>query len=117
MSYLAKMRQGYDGVWAAQLPYAIEAHPGIPLLYLFYTLLGRVSRWTGLSLPLLYHTARVVCTCVHVQVYVRVFVCVLCVCAVPVPAHVSQTAHPTFTHAHKHHFVGPNQWWEFGLPL
>jgi hypothetical protein len=61
MSYLAKMRQGYDGVWAAQLPYAIESHPGIPLLYLFYTLLGRVASWTGLSLPFLYHTARVVC--------------------------------------------------------
>lgn len=61
MSYLAKMRQGYEGAWAARLPYAVEPHPGIPLLYLFYTLLGRVGRWTGLSLPLLYHSARVVC--------------------------------------------------------
>jgi hypothetical protein len=61
MSYLAKMWQGYKGAWAAQLPYAIEPHPGIPLLYLFYTLLGCVARWTGLSLPLLYHTARVAC--------------------------------------------------------
>ena len=61
MSYLAKMRQGVEGVWAPRLPYAIEAQPGIPLLYLFYTLLGRVARWTGLSLSLLYHTARVVC--------------------------------------------------------
>jgi hypothetical protein len=61
MSYLAKMRQGYDGVWAARLPYAVESHPGITLLYLLYTLLGRVARWTGFSLPLLYHMARVVC--------------------------------------------------------
>jgi hypothetical protein len=61
MSYLAKMRQGYEGAWAARLPYAVEPHPGIPLFYLFYTLLGRVGRWTGLSLPLLYHSARVVC--------------------------------------------------------
>jgi hypothetical protein len=61
MSYLAKMRQGYAGAWAAHLPYAIEAHPGIPLLYLFYTLLGHIARWTGLSLPFLYHSARVIC--------------------------------------------------------
>jgi hypothetical protein len=61
MSYLAKMRQGYEGAWAVRLPYAVESHPGIPLLFLFYTLLGRVARWTGLSLPVLYHTARVVC--------------------------------------------------------
>jgi hypothetical protein len=61
MSYLAKMRQGYEGAWAAQLPYAVESHPGIPFLYLFYTFLGHLARWTGLSLPLLYHTARVAC--------------------------------------------------------
>jgi len=61
MSYLAKMRQGYEGVWAPRLPYAIEAQPGIPWLYLFYTLLGRTARWTGISLPLLYHAARVAC--------------------------------------------------------
>jgi hypothetical protein len=61
MSYLAKMRQGYEGAWAVRLPYAVESHPGIPLLFLFYTLLGRMARWTGLSLPFLYHTARVVC--------------------------------------------------------
>jgi hypothetical protein len=61
MSYLAKMRQGYDGALAARLPYAIESHPAIPLLYLLYTLLGRVARWTGFSLPFLYYIARVVC--------------------------------------------------------
>lgn len=61
MTYLAKMRQGYEDVWSLRLPYAIEDHPRIPLLFLFYTLLGRFARFTGLSLPLLYHTARVLC--------------------------------------------------------
>ena len=61
MTYLAKMRQGYDGAWSVRLPYAIEPHPAIPLLFLFYTLLGRVARWAGLSLPLVYYTARLVC--------------------------------------------------------
>lgn len=61
MSYLAKMQQGYQGSWAIHLPFAIESHPGIPLLFLFYSLLGHVARWTGVPLPFLYHAARVIC--------------------------------------------------------
>ena len=56
-SYIAKMRQGLNGSWSFRLPYTPEPHGGAPM-YLFYLLLGHLSRWTGLPLIVVYHGAR-----------------------------------------------------------
>jgi hypothetical protein len=58
-SYLAKMKQGAEGLWLFQLPYTSEPHTPT-LFYLFHLLLGKFSALTGLSTPLVYHLARVV---------------------------------------------------------
>lgn len=56
-SYLAKMRQGWDGRWTFHLPFTEEAHDGA-FIFAFYLLLGHVARALGLSLPLTFHLAR-----------------------------------------------------------
>jgi hypothetical protein len=56
-SYLAKMRQGYDGSWLFHLVYTPEPHTGA-YIYLYYLALGHLARWLGLSLPSTYHVAR-----------------------------------------------------------
>ncbi|MDF1499840.1 MAG: hypothetical protein P1P76_05155 [Anaerolineales bacterium] len=58
-SYLAKMRQGYQGAWLFQLPYAAEPGSGT-LLFIFYILLGHLSRLVNLPLIITYHLARIV---------------------------------------------------------
>jgi hypothetical protein len=58
-SYLAKMKQGAEGLWLFTLPYTSEPHTPT-LFYLFHLLLGKFSALTGLALPLTYHLARVV---------------------------------------------------------
>ncbi len=58
-SYLAKMKQGADGSWLFSLPYAAEPGPGT-FLYLYYLLLGHLSRWTGIPSILVFHTVRVI---------------------------------------------------------
>jgi hypothetical protein len=60
-TYLAKMQQGYAGSWSVRLLFTPEPHPGIPLLYPTYLLLGHVARWTGAPLFLVYHIARLLC--------------------------------------------------------
>ncbi|MCS7259336.1 MAG: hypothetical protein NZ765_00935 [Anaerolineae bacterium] len=57
-SYLAKMRQGWEGAWVFQLRYTPEPHAGAAI-FLFYLALGHVARWTGLPLIAVYHLARV----------------------------------------------------------
>ena len=60
-SYLAKMRQGYEGHWAFTLPYTAE--PGEPAyLNMFYLFLGHLARLTSLPLIIVYHAARLVGT-------------------------------------------------------
>ncbi|MBN2048684.1 MAG: hypothetical protein JW750_12635 [Anaerolineaceae bacterium] len=56
-SYLAKMRQGYEGSWRFTLPYSAEAGEGV-FLFVFYLFWGHAARWFGLSLPLTYALAR-----------------------------------------------------------
>jgi hypothetical protein len=56
-SYLAKMRQGYDGSWLFHLAYTPEPHTGA-YINLYYLALGHLAHWVGLSLPLAYHVAR-----------------------------------------------------------
>jgi hypothetical protein len=57
-SYLAKMRQGYDGAWLYRLAYTPEEQRGV-LIYTYYLLLGHAARITNISLIFLYHLARV----------------------------------------------------------
>lgn len=57
-TYFAKMRQGLRGDWLFTLPYTAEPGPGV-FLFTYYLFLGHLSRWTGASLDLVYHTARI----------------------------------------------------------
>lgn len=57
-SYLAKMREGWRGEWLFTLPYTAQPGPGV-FIYTYYLFLGHVARWTGASLGLIYHLARV----------------------------------------------------------
>jgi hypothetical protein len=56
-SYLAKMREGYDGAWLFTLPYTAQPGAGAAI-NLYYVFLGHVARWSGLSLIIVFHTAR-----------------------------------------------------------
>lgn len=57
-TYLAKMYEGWRGEWSFTLPFTAEKGNGA-FLFLFYLVLGHLSRVTGLSLILLFHIARV----------------------------------------------------------
>jgi hypothetical protein len=57
-SYLAKMRQGWEGNWLFHLTYTPEPHAGAAL-YLLYLGLGHIARLAGLPLAVVYHAARV----------------------------------------------------------
>ena len=69
-SYLAKMKQGADGLWLFQLPYTSEAHTPT-IFYLFHLLLGKFSALTGLSAPLVYHLARLIFDAILLAVIYR----------------------------------------------
>jgi len=56
-SYLAKMRQGWQGDWLFHLPFTEEPHEGA-FIFTFYLLLGHLARVLNLSLPLVFHLAR-----------------------------------------------------------
>jgi hypothetical protein len=58
-SYLAKMRQGFEGSWRFRLAFTPERSPGAHI-FLFHLWLGHLARWTGLSLIAVYHGARIV---------------------------------------------------------
>lgn len=58
-SYLAKMRQGYDGAWLYRLAFTPEDQSGI-FTFTFYLLLGHVARLTNIPLIFLFHLARVI---------------------------------------------------------
>lgn len=57
-SYLAKMRQGQAGSWSFRLAYTPDPGDGAPV-YLFYLVLGHLARLLGLSLPVVFHLARI----------------------------------------------------------
>ena len=69
-SYLAKMKQGAEGLWLFQLPYTSEAHTPT-IFYLFHLLLGKLSTLAGLSTPLVYHLARLVFDAILLAVIYR----------------------------------------------
>ncbi|RMG05803.1 MAG: hypothetical protein D6735_04925, partial [Acidobacteria bacterium] len=58
-TYLSKMRQGWEGQWLFELTYSPEkSQPAF--LFVFYLLLGHLSRVFHLDLVLTYHLARFV---------------------------------------------------------
>ena len=57
-SYLAKMRQGYEGNWLFTLPYTKDPGGGTAI-NLYYLFLGHVSRLMSWSLIFTFHLARV----------------------------------------------------------
>ncbi len=59
-SYLAAMRQGFDGGWKYQILFTPEEHSGA-YLHTFYLSLGKLSSLLGLSLIQTYHLARLTC--------------------------------------------------------
>ncbi len=56
-SYLAKLRQGYEGEWLFRLPYTPEDQRGV-FVFTLYLGLGQLARLTGLPLVLVFHLAR-----------------------------------------------------------
>lgn len=56
-SYLSKMRQGAEGYWTLLLPYAPDPGPRV-FLFVYYLLLGHISRITSLGMPWIFHIAR-----------------------------------------------------------
>jgi len=56
-SYLAKMQTGWEGAWRFQLIYSPEHGDG-RFLFFFYLFLGHLARWTGLSVLVIFHAAR-----------------------------------------------------------
>ncbi len=56
-SYLAKMREGYNGAWVFTLPYTAQPGAGAAI-NLYYLFLGHAARWLGLSLLIVFHAAR-----------------------------------------------------------
>jgi hypothetical protein len=56
-SYIAKMRQGYEGSWLFRLPFTPEDQPGA-LIYLPYLALGHAARALHLPLGVTFHIAR-----------------------------------------------------------
>ena len=60
-TYLAKMRQGWEGSWSFHLAYTAEPGEGA-YLFLYYLLLGQIARVSHLDLIVTFHLARVVGT-------------------------------------------------------
>ena len=58
-SYLAKIYQGFRGDWRFTLPYTAEPGAGA-YLFLFYILLGHISRWSSIAPIYIFHLARII---------------------------------------------------------
>ena len=56
-TYLAKMYEGWRGDWRFTLPFTAQRGQGT-FIYPFYIFLGHLARWLDLSLPFVYHLAR-----------------------------------------------------------
>src|SRR2546423_524854 len=57
-TYLAKMRQGWEGAWAWQNRYTTESSP-TAYLFMFWIVLGHIAALTNLPLIVVFHLARV----------------------------------------------------------
>ena len=58
LTYLAKMRQGWQGSWLFTLPFTTDPGSG-SFLFSYYLLLGHFARWLHLPLLVVFHGARV----------------------------------------------------------
>jgi hypothetical protein len=58
-TYLAKVRQGWEGAWLHRLAFTPEPHQG-EFVLTYYLFLGHVARWLSIPLVVMYHLARVV---------------------------------------------------------
>jgi hypothetical protein len=58
-TYLAKMRQGWEGAWAWQNRYTTESSPAA-YLFMFWIVLGHLAALLNLPLIVVFHLARVV---------------------------------------------------------
>jgi hypothetical protein len=58
-SYLAKMRQGYQGSWLFTLPYTASPGDGAPINF-YYLFLGHAAWFLHLPLILVFHFARII---------------------------------------------------------
>ena len=56
-SYLAKMREGYEGAWLFRLAFTPEDQRGL-FVFTLYLALGHLARLTSLPLALVFHLAR-----------------------------------------------------------
>ena len=56
-SYLAKMRQGYDGQWLFHLPYTLDPGKGT-FIFVYFLFLGHLSKWLGVPSIYIYHAVR-----------------------------------------------------------
>ena len=57
-TYLAKMRQGWEGAWSWQNRYTTESSPAA-YLFMFWLVLGHIAAWTHLPLIAVFHLARI----------------------------------------------------------
>src|SRR5438105_3186315 len=57
-TYLAKMRQGWEGAWSWQNRYTTEASPSA-YLFIFWIVLGHIAGLTSLPLIVVFHLARI----------------------------------------------------------
>ena len=57
-TYLAKMRQGWEGSWAWQNRYTTESSPAA-YLFIFWIVLGHIAALTNLPLIVVFHLARI----------------------------------------------------------
>ena len=58
LTYMAKMRQGWQGSWLFTLPFTTDPGSG-SFLFSYYLLLGHFARWLHLPLLVVFHGARV----------------------------------------------------------
>lgn len=72
LSYIAKIRQGAMGNWLFRLSYSSLEQKGVPI-YLFYLLIGHISRLLNLSPVAAYHMTRVIGeVCLLINVYLLI---------------------------------------------
>src|SRR6059058_1503767 len=57
-TYMAKMREGWEGSWAWQNRYTTESSP-TAYLFMFWIVLGHIAALTSLPLIVVFHLARV----------------------------------------------------------
>jgi hypothetical protein len=69
-SYFVKMKEGFNGDWRFTLAYSCEKGEGAFVL-LYYIFLGHLTRWLGLTIPFVFHFARLINTAILVFVIAR----------------------------------------------